>query len=87
MRFAVETLDRDGVRVDLPGTFKLVATGQALDRLLEVTPEGHAGRHLGDGRFTLNDMTVRFRPHEVLPFSVEYESRHRIADFALRILQ
>jgi hypothetical protein len=83
MRFALETLDCDGKPSELPGTFMLLATDQALERLRDAAPDCY----LGDGRFRLHDMCVRFHPHEVLPFWVEYETPHRIPDFAVRILQ
>jgi hypothetical protein len=87
MRFAIETLNRHGLRAHIPGTFSLHAAGATLDRLLEVTPERHADHHLGDGRFNLHDLSIRLRPHEVLPFRVEYETNGEVRDFAMRVMQ
>jgi len=87
MRFAIETLDRHGLRAHIPGAFSLRAAGPSLDRLLEVTPERHAEHHRGDGRFSLHDLSIRLRPHEVLPFAVEYEATGKVGDFAVRLMQ
>jgi hypothetical protein len=87
MRFAIETLDRHGRHAQIPGSFSLLAAGRSRDRLLEVTPEGHAHHHLGDGRFRLHDLSIRLHPHEVLPFEVEFEANGEVRDFAVRVMQ
>ena len=87
VHFAVETLNRHGLPTHIPGHVTLQAVGHSRDRLLEKTPEGHAGHHLGDGRFALHDLRIRMHPHEVLPFHVEFQPSSTVHDFAVRVMQ
>jgi hypothetical protein len=87
IRFAVETLNREGLTAHIPGQFTLHATGRCLHRLLEQTPQGHADHHLGEGRFALHDLSILMHENEVLPFEVVFEPAGVVHDFAIRIAQ
>jgi hypothetical protein len=87
IHFAVQTLNRHGVPVHLPGTVVLHATGRTRDRLLERTAEGHASQHIRDGRFHLHDLAIRLAAREVLAYHVEFHPDEHVTDFAVRVVQ
>jgi hypothetical protein len=90
-RYAVETVDRDGIVSPMKGEVRIRAAGFSLLRLIECVIEEFF-RHLGDGCFRLFDLArgienVRLHPGESLPFTVEFEPADEVQDFAVRVLQ
>ncbi len=92
VRFAVETLNRDGKPAQIAGRVEVHAEGTTLKHLLETPFRENVFRHLGDGRFHLQDIArgienIRLQPAQVLPFHVEFTPQEDVRDFAVRVVQ
>lgn len=92
VRFAVETLNRDGKPAQIAGKVEVQAEGTTLKRLLATQFKENVFRHLGDSRFHLQDIArgienIHLRPTEVLPFHVEFTPQEDVRDFAVRVVQ
>ena len=92
VRFAVQTLNQDGKPVQIAGRVEVHAEGTTLKHLLETPFKENVFRHLGDGRFHLQDIArgienIHLHPTQVLPFHVEFTPQEDVRDFAVRVVQ
>lgn len=90
--FGIQTLNRDGEPVRMPGRVVVRAEGSALERLLATEFDEHRFQSLGDGRFQMLDTErgmgkIRLPARELLPFTLQFTPEEEVRDYAVRVLQ